>query len=424
MNAPPHSTQGSHLKTYLVPRRSLLKGPTSPTSSSTSRARCGSRPWRRAASATRPRASTRPSCCALARQIASLAHQGVSREHPPAARPSPGGERVADRRPPGHPRALALAIRKQVVANLTLATAASGALDSARRSGFRGPDQHRPTPRGHARQRRHRHLPHATRCGPARTWSSPAAPPPARPPSSTPCSRKRPATSGLIVIEDTLRSTSPTPTPSASSPCAAARARPRSPSRTRCRPRYGCAPTGSPRASCAAPRPTASLRAVNTGHPGSITTVHADSPKEALDQLALMVPQAGVNLGAHRDRRLRPGVVEAFVQLSRRNGRRVVSETARSGSSASAGRRSVACPPAPQRSASSSDRAGGRDRPPSRPPQCSRISAASCASRAAFSAVASGLPRDADSRCTSRACGVHTASSSRARPGAGTGRRR
>jgi type IV secretion system protein VirB11 len=38
------------------------------------------------------------------------------------------------------------------------------------------------------------------------------------------------------------------------------------------------------------------LRAVNTGHPGSITTIHADSPQGALEQLALMVMQAGLGL--------------------------------------------------------------------------------------------------------------------------------
>jgi type IV secretion system protein VirB11 len=41
------------------------------------------------------------------------------------------------------------------------------------------------------------------------------------------------------------------------------------------------------------------LRAINTGHPGSITTVHADSPLGAFEQLALMVMQAG--LGLRRD---------------------------------------------------------------------------------------------------------------------------
>ena len=38
------------------------------------------------------------------------------------------------------------------------------------------------------------------------------------------------------------------------------------------------------------------LRAVNTGHPGSITTIHADSPAGAFEQLALMVMQNGLGL--------------------------------------------------------------------------------------------------------------------------------
>ena len=38
------------------------------------------------------------------------------------------------------------------------------------------------------------------------------------------------------------------------------------------------------------------LRAINTGHPGSITTVHADSPAGAFEQIALMVMQAGLGL--------------------------------------------------------------------------------------------------------------------------------
>lgn len=37
------------------------------------------------------------------------------------------------------------------------------------------------------------------------------------------------------------------------------------------------------------------LRAINTGHPGSISTLHADSPAMALEQIKLMVMQA--NLG-------------------------------------------------------------------------------------------------------------------------------
>ncbi len=68
------------------------------------------------------------------------------------------------------------------------------------------------------------------------------------------------------------------------------------------------------------------LRAVNTGHPGSVTTVHADSPRGAVDQLALMVLQAGVNLGRSEIVEYVHGVVDIFVQLSRHDGRRAVSE--------------------------------------------------------------------------------------------------
>lgn len=48
------------------------------------------------------------------------------------------------------------------------------------------------------------------------------------------------------------------------------------------------------------------LRAINTGHPGSITTVHADSPQGAFEQLALMVMQAGLGL--------RRGEIVAYIQ--------------------------------------------------------------------------------------------------------------
>ena len=56
------------------------------------------------------------------------------------------------------------------------------------------------------------------------------------------------------------------------------------------------------------------LRAVNTGHPGSMTTVHADSAERAIEQIVLLVLQAGTQLsrddvrhyvGQH-GRRLRP----------------------------------------------------------------------------------------------------------------------
>jgi type IV secretion system protein VirB11 len=68
------------------------------------------------------------------------------------------------------------------------------------------------------------------------------------------------------------------------------------------------------------------LRAVNSGHPGALTTVHADSPAAAVEQIALMVLQAGANLQRSEIIDYVRSVVQVAVQLRRVNGRRIVSE--------------------------------------------------------------------------------------------------
>jgi type IV secretion system protein VirB11 len=68
------------------------------------------------------------------------------------------------------------------------------------------------------------------------------------------------------------------------------------------------------------------LRAVNTGHPGSITTVHADSPEGAIDQIALLALMSGVDLGWPMVRAYVRQVVEVIVQMRRVDGHRRVSE--------------------------------------------------------------------------------------------------
>ena len=70
------------------------------------------------------------------------------------------------------------------------------------------------------------------------------------------------------------------------------------------------------------------LRAVNSGHPGSITTVHADNPRAAVEQIALMVLQGGLGLSRGDIVEYGGGVVDVAVQLSRSEGRRSVSEIA------------------------------------------------------------------------------------------------
>ncbi len=69
------------------------------------------------------------------------------------------------------------------------------------------------------------------------------------------------------------------------------------------------------------------LRAINSGHPGSITTIHADSPLLAFEQLALMVMQA--DLGMERPQILEyiRAIIPIVVQLRRgEKGHRYISE--------------------------------------------------------------------------------------------------
>ena len=68
------------------------------------------------------------------------------------------------------------------------------------------------------------------------------------------------------------------------------------------------------------------LRAVNSGHPGSITTVHADSPAGALDQIALLALMSGVELGWDKVRTYVSRVVDVVVQLDRTEGTRRLTE--------------------------------------------------------------------------------------------------
>jgi type IV secretion system protein VirB11 len=69
------------------------------------------------------------------------------------------------------------------------------------------------------------------------------------------------------------------------------------------------------------------LRAINTGHPGSIATLHADSPQLALEQLILMIMQADLGITREQIKHYVETIVHVIVQLKRGDkGRRYVSE--------------------------------------------------------------------------------------------------
>ena len=59
------------------------------------------------------------------------------------------------------------------------------------------------------------------------------------------------------------------------------------------------------------------LRAINTGHPGSFSTIHANSLRGALEQLALMVMQTGIGLSRGDTIAYAASVIDVIVQLGR-----------------------------------------------------------------------------------------------------------
>jgi type IV secretion system protein VirB11 len=64
------------------------------------------------------------------------------------------------------------------------------------------------------------------------------------------------------------------------------------------------------------------LEAINTGHPGAITTIHADSPSLALDRLAMMVMRAGVQMTHSEIINYACKTIDLVIQVGRRDGKR------------------------------------------------------------------------------------------------------
>jgi len=71
---------------------------------------------------------------------------------------------------------------------------------------------------------------------------------------------------------------------------------------------------------------TTFLRAINTGHPGSITTIHADSTHGAFEQIALMALQAGMPLTRNETIAYVRSIIDIAIHVTRENGRRRISE--------------------------------------------------------------------------------------------------
>src|SRR5271166_2340105 len=59
------------------------------------------------------------------------------------------------------------------------------------------------------------------------------------------------------------------------------------------------------------------LQAMNTGHEGSLTTVHANSPRDALNRVENMVSMANLNIPERAIRQQVASAIHAVVQIAR-----------------------------------------------------------------------------------------------------------
>ena len=262
----------------------------------------------------------------LSRQIAALSHQGISREYPLLSATLPDGARVQVVAPPATRGDLALAIRKHVSPDLSLSDyVAAGSFAETKRGdvGGRAPidvELARMLDAGDVagmlatavKARKNILVSGGTSTGKTTFLNA--------------LIREIPPHERLILIEDTpelhLGHANAVGLLAARSALGEAQVTADSLLAASLRMRPDRIIVGELRG----PEAYTFLRAVNTGHPGSMTTVHADSAERAIEQIALLVLQTGTRLGREDVHHYVRSTVDVFVQLARTGGRRHVAE--------------------------------------------------------------------------------------------------
>jgi type IV secretion system protein VirB11 len=260
----------------------------------------------------------------LARQVASLTHQGISREHPLLAGTLPDGSRVQIVAPPATRGPMAIAIRKHVVADFALAnyshdgafleTEISSVLERRRSSAPMSTDRRDigETLSAAVRARKNIVIAGGTSTGKTTFLNA--------------MIKEIPQSERLILIEDTpevqLHHPNSLGLVAVKGSLGEAQVTADDLLQAALRLRPDRIILGELRGSEA----YTFLRAVNTGHPGSLTTIHADNPEGAIEQLALIILQSGVQLSRADIIDYIRSVIDMFVQVERRNGKRVVSQ--------------------------------------------------------------------------------------------------
>jgi type IV secretion system protein VirB11 len=257
----------------------------------------------------------------LARQVAAYSHQGVSREHPILSASLPDGARIQIIVPPATRGSVAMAIRKHLVMDRTLDDYAGDRSFDAATAETRADQQLASMLEEHGaaemlalavRQKRNILISGGTSTGKSTFLNA--------------LLREIPDDARLILIEDTpelqLRHENAVGLLAARSHLGESLATSDDLLNASLRMRPDRIILGEIRG----PEAFTFLRAVNTGHPGSMSTIHADSPERAIEQLALLVLQTGTQLRRDDVVSYVESAIDIFVQLDRVAGARRISE--------------------------------------------------------------------------------------------------
>lgn len=260
----------------------------------------------------------------MSRQLAALTHQGVSREHPLLAATLPDGSRIQVVIPPATRGPLALAIRRQVAASLTLQDYDTGGHFLQTRAGPSPEIQLAEIEKYIERREFAAALSLAVRArknivvaGGTSTGKTTFL---------NALLREVPIDERLILIEDTpelvVEHQNAIGLVSVRGELGEARVTTNDLVSASLRMRPDRIIVGELRGIEA----VAFLRAISSGHPGSMTTIHADSPDLAIEQLVMLVLQAGTKLTREDVRHYVGKSIDIFVQLGRSNGKRCVEQ--------------------------------------------------------------------------------------------------
>ena len=257
----------------------------------------------------------------FARQVAALTNQGINREYPLLSATLPDGSRIQVIAPPATRGPVAIAIRKHIARSLTLQElAAAGSFASTERDAHKRGDEElrslldkRRFVEGLAlavRTRRNILVSGGTSSGKTTFLNALL--------HEIPCDQR------VILIEDTqeleLKQPNGIGLLAARGELGEARVTMNDLVSASLRMRPDRIILGELRG----PEAFAFLRAVNSGHPGSMTTIHADSPSHAIEQLAMLVLHDGVKLSRAEVRHYVRQSIDVFVQLGRTDGKRSV----------------------------------------------------------------------------------------------------